>query len=184
MSGYPDDRDNPDRDRRDDGDRKADAEDVRIARSRVSTPAIGLIVVGALTLFATAAGFVQLSRLDPAFDDAVKQTENNPNIPAQQKKDQIQLINNIRDAFKTYGPVFYAVAGVIGVIVLIGGLRMRVLGSPGLVYISALLAMLPFSACCFLGVIFGIWTFVVMMKPEVKAGYAARRRASYSPDAY
>ena len=189
MSGYPDDRDGrdnreDDRDRRDDSDRRADEEDIRIARSMVSIPAVGLIVVGALTLFATIGGFVQLATLDAQFDDAIKQIENNPNLPAQQKKDQIQFFNDVRDVIKTYGPAFYAVAGLVGVIVLVGGIRLKGLGSPGLVYISALLSMLPFSACCLLGVVFGIWTFVVMMKPEVRAGYAARRRASYSPDTY
>jgi hypothetical protein len=182
MSGHPD--ENYDRDRRDDRDRQDDEEDIRVAREKVSIPAYGLIVVGALTILGTIGGLVQLATLDAKFDEAIEQIENNPNIPAQQKKDQIQFFNDIRDIIKTYGPVYYAIGGLAGVVVLIGGLRMRVLGSPGLVYISAFLAMPPFSACCILGVVFGFWAFVVMMKPEVKAGYAARRRASFSPDTY
>jgi hypothetical protein len=180
MSGYPDGRD--ERDERE--DKLDDEEDIRIARAKVSIPSIGLIVVGALALLGTMSGFLFLLVVDKQVDQAIQQIENNPNIPAQQKKDQVDFLNTYRDLVKAYGPAYYAMGGVVGVIVLVGGLRMRVLGSPGLVYISALLAMLPFGGCCILGLGFGIWAFVAMMSPEVKAGYAARRRASYSPDKF
>jgi hypothetical protein len=189
MSGYPDEprdfNDRDDRDRRDrEPDRRDDEDDVRIARSRVSIPAIGLVVVGALTIFACVLGLVQLTQIDRVFDDMVKQTEANPNIPAAQKQDQIKVFNDIRDMVKTYGPAYYGVGLLAGAVVLGGGLCMRVLGSPALVIISSLLAMVPFSGCCVLGVVFGIWAMVALGNPEVKAGYAAKRRLAASPDSY
>jgi len=89
MSGYPDDfdrdRNDPDRGYRDDrggGDpRDRDARDIRVAKSVVSVPAVGLIVTAALTILASIGGFIQLEMgmLDAQFDQQVKQLEGNPN---------------------------------------------------------------------------------------------------------
>ncbi|MBN9118134.1 MAG: hypothetical protein J0I06_03045 [Planctomycetes bacterium] len=187
MSGYSDEpRDFDDPDRRGGERDRRDEDDVRAARQRVSVPAVGLIVVGALTIFSAVSGLVQLGlgMIDRGFDDAIQKVQADPNIPAGQKQDQVQVMNDIRDSIKTFGPPFYATGILVGVIIIAGGLRMRVLGSPGLSIVSSLLAMVPFSPCCVLGLVFGIWALVALANPDVKAGFAAKRRLGTSPDSY
>lgn len=187
MSGYPDDpRDFDDPDRRGEPDRRDDEDDVRVARQRVSIPAVGLIVVGALTIFSSGLGLIQLALgvLDKSFEDAIQQIQADPNVPAAQKQEQVQMLSDIRDFVGTYGPAYYAAGLLVGIVVLVGGVRFKGLGSPGLVVASALLAVLPFSACCVLGLVFGIWTITALASPEVKAGFAAKRRLAAAPDSY
>ena len=182
MSGYPD--DGYDRDDRDDGlDRRDDARDVRAAKGIVTAPAIGLIVVAALMLVSVVFNLVQAGGVDKEFDAQVKEIENNNQFTDDQKKDQIQFLSQIRDWVKILLLPYLAVYTVCAIVILVGGIKLMNLSSPVLVYLSAVLVMFPCSLCCFLGLIFGIWTLVVMGKPEVKDGFAARRRTSYSPDA-
>ncbi len=142
-------------------------------------PAVGLIVVAAFGLVQVVAGVVQFATLDAQFDEQVNQINNNPQIPANQKKQQVDLMNKIRDYAKTWLLPLYGATAVASLITLIGGIKLMSLGSPGLVKFGALLSMLPCSGCCVLGLIFGIWAFVVLGKPEVKAGYAARNRSRF-----
>jgi hypothetical protein len=61
---------------------------------------------------------------------------------------------------------------LIGIIVLIGALKMKNLESYGFAVASAIIAMVPcFSPCCFLGLPFGIWALVVLSDPQVKAAF-------------
>jgi len=60
----------------------------------------------------------------------------------------------------------------IGVVVLLGAVRMMALSSYGLALAGAILAMIPcISPCCVLGLPFGIWALVVLMNTEVKAAF-------------
>jgi hypothetical protein len=188
MSGYSDDydRDNRDRDDRDDRDRdrRDDEYDIRAAKSTVMVPAVGLIIVAGLMMLAVVLNLVQYGSLDAQFDAEIKKIEDNQQIPANQKKEQVQMMNQIRDWMKVGFLPYIAMIGVFALIILVGGVKLMSLGSPGLIYLAAVLSLLPCTACCVLGLVFGIWTMVVMGKPEVKAGFAARRRASRSPDTY
>jgi hypothetical protein len=56
-------------------------------------------------------------------------------------------------------------------LMLFGAIRMMTLKSYGLAVVSNIFAMIPYSPCCLLGVPFGIWGLVVLMKPEVKAAF-------------
>jgi hypothetical protein len=175
MSGYPDD---PDRDPRD------DEEAIRVAKSAVVVPAIGLICLGALTVFFAIIGFIQLQGLPGKFDEMIKQVQADPNIPAQQKQQQVEIWTKIRDFLVDYGAILYGISLLGGLIMLVGGIRFRSLNNPGLVVIGALASMFPFTSwCCFLGLVFGIWALIALMNPTVKAGFAARRRMGYTPDA-
>lgn len=61
---------------------------------------------------------------------------------------------------------------VIGILVLLGALKMRQLRSHGLAMTAAILAMIPcLSPCCLLGLPFGIWALVVLSKPEVQSQF-------------
>jgi len=64
------------------------------------------------------------------------------------------------------------IALAVGVVVLLGAVRMMALRSYGLALAGAILAMIPcISPCCVLGLPFGIWALVVLMNTEVKAAF-------------
>lgn len=70
------------------------------------------------------------------------------------------------------GVVANIIGIIIGVIVLIGAMKMRKLESYGLAMTASILAMIPcVSPCCILGLPFGIWAVVVLAKPEVKEAF-------------
>ncbi len=60
----------------------------------------------------------------------------------------------------------------IGVVILMGALKMKKLESHGFSMAAAILAALPcLSPCCLIGLPIGIWAVVVLNKPEVKAAF-------------
>ena len=63
---------------------------------------------------------------------------------------------------------------LIGGLVLLGALKMKALESYGWAVAASVIAMIPcVSPCCCLGMPFGIWALVVLVKPEVKAAFAS-----------
>ncbi len=65
-----------------------------------------------------------------------------------------------------------AFAIAMGVLVLVGALKMKRLESYSLAMASAIVAMLPcLSPCCLLGLPFGIWALVVLNDQSVKAAF-------------
>jgi hypothetical protein len=61
---------------------------------------------------------------------------------------------------------------VIGIVIVMGALKMKILQSYGLAMTSSILAMIPcISPCCLLGLPIGIWSVVVLSKPEVKSAF-------------
>lgn len=182
MSGYSDDpRGDYDRDERG-GDPRDDRDDVRVAKGRVMPPAIGLIVVAAIGLLSSVANLIQFSGLDAQFDAEVKKVEDNNAIPNDQKKQQVDMINQIRDWMKVGWVPWNAAIALSSVIILIGGIKLMGLSSPGLVMFASILSLVPcISGCCLLGLVFGIWAMVALGKPEVKAGFAAKKRLRAAP---
>jgi len=60
----------------------------------------------------------------------------------------------------------------IGIIVLVGALKMQKLTGHGWATAAAILAMIPcLSPCCLLGLPIGIWALVVLSKPEVRSQF-------------
>lgn len=57
-------------------------------------------------------------------------------------------------------------------IVLIGGLKMMKLQSHGLALAAAIVAMLPLTCCCVFGLPIGVWALIVLLRADVKAGFA------------
>jgi len=61
---------------------------------------------------------------------------------------------------------------VIGVVILLGALKMKNLQSYGFAMTAAILAMIPcLSPCCLLGFPMGIWAIAVLVDPQVKAAF-------------
>jgi hypothetical protein len=58
--------------------------------------------------------------------------------------------------------------------VLYGGLQLMKLRSRALVMTAAILGMIPcLGPCCIIGIPVGIWTLVVISKPDVKAAFTS-----------
>ena len=77
--------------------------------------------------------------------------------------------------FEAMGPlgiVLALVALLVGVIIILGALKMKNLQSYGLAMAASILAMVPcLSACCPIGLPIGIWALIVLNNPEVKAAF-------------
>jgi uncharacterized protein DUF4339 len=69
------------------------------------------------------------------------------------------------------GPLQLLFAAVAG-FVLFGALKMMKLQGHTLAIITCIVAMLPCSGCCILGLPFGIWGLVVLNKPDVKSQFS------------
>ena len=60
----------------------------------------------------------------------------------------------------------------IGIVILVGALKMKKLESYGFSMAAAILAIVPcLSPCCLIGLPIGIWALVVLNKPEVKSAF-------------
>jgi hypothetical protein len=60
---------------------------------------------------------------------------------------------------------------VLAVLVIMGAGKMKRLESHGWGMASSIIAMIPCTGCCLLGLPFGIWSLVVLNKPEVKDAF-------------
>jgi hypothetical protein len=65
-----------------------------------------------------------------------------------------------------------SIAIIVGIVMLIGAIKMKGLENYGFAMTVSILAMIPcLSPCCFLGLPFGIWALVVLCDPVVKASF-------------
>lgn len=128
------------------------------AQSQVNGPGIGLIVTAGLGIVAQICAIL-MNILGVGLGAAAAQ------------HDSEATMNMISGGV---GIVFGIVGIIVGVVILIGAMKMRNLKSHGFAMTAAILAMLPcISPCCLLGLPFGIWALVVLLKPEVKAAFSA-----------
>ena len=127
------------------------------ARSRVQAPAICLIVFASLYMvFAAISLFANLAQIN----DIQRQRGFG------QRQQQLPR-----------GVIVMIIIGVLVVqlsvsgVVLAGAIKMKNLRSRGFALTAAILAMLPCSLCCLLGLPFGIWALVVLNDADVKAAF-------------
>jgi hypothetical protein len=81
-----------------------------------------------------------------------------------------RLINWISGGF---GMISAAVGLVIAGLIIYAALEMKKLNQWTLAVVASILAMVPcISPCCIVGLPIGIWSLVVLMKPEVKAAFS------------
>ncbi len=126
------------------------------AASKVSGPAIGLIVVASLSL-----ALIVLNLIMTLSGANTFQMQNFGGQSA-------ELVKFMQGP----GAIIGAVLGfVIYGLILLGAIKMKKLESYGLAMTASVLALLPCSACCVVGLPFGIWALVVLNKPEVKAAF-------------
>ncbi len=125
------------------------------ASSRVAGPAIALIVTGALGIAIQVANFASVFL-------------------------QIGMMGGGRGAMQPFPiampvgimGVQYAVSFILGIVVILGAIKMKNLQSYGFAMAASIIAMIPcISPCCFLGLPFGIWALVVLCDDQVKAAF-------------
>ena len=125
------------------------------ALGRVAGPAIALIVTGALGVVANLAVIVLYSVV------IVMALGGWGQMPERQ---EAALGGGIMIALGLLGVL-------IAVLVIVGAVKMRRLKSYGLAMTAAIIAMLPCSGCCMLGLPFGIWGLVVLNDANVKTAF-------------
>lgn len=124
---------------------------------KVRPPAIALIVVGALNgglgLLMLASG---LLRLVGAINTGPAPT------------DEAQRTGYLVGTLVGYGLGFISL--ILAPAIIFGAVKMVKGQSFGLAKAAAVLAILPLTSCCFLaGIPIGIWSLIVLNKPDVKA---------------
>jgi hypothetical protein len=127
------------------------------ASSLVSGPAIALIVTAAIGIALALLGMVMTLA-------GVNRTQVQGMDPEAAR--MVQMFQ---------GPAALASQGigiVVGVIIILGAMKMKKLESYGFAMTASVIAMIPcVSPCCILGLPFGIWALVVLNKPEVKSSF-------------
>lgn len=133
-------------------------------RERVSGPATGLLVTGILGIVGQVIGLIY----NLVSAGAVAQQGGAGKQPGL-TPEQAQYIAMFSG---TVGIIGAIVGSIIGIVIIMGALRMKKLESYGFAMTSAILAMIPcISPCCLLGLPIGIWAVVVLNKPEVKSAF-------------
>lgn len=127
---------------------------------KLRAPAIGLIIAGSLNgvsgLIAVLSGLMRLTGL------AGRET-----LPM----DQAERMGYMVGTIVPY--VISLLSVVMAPVIIYGAIRMMHGKQPGLAKIAAILVILPVTSCCFLiGIPMGIWSLIVLAKPEVKAVFA------------
>lgn len=183
SAGYDDDRYDGDRydDRRDDDDRRDGGRRdsvVERARQRVKTPAVVLLVAGAVGLVLALVSVVNVFSMDKTFVQIEEQWDNDPNLTPQQRQDMKRMLGQYKDALKVGLPISIGLSVVTGIVTIVGAIQMMNLSGRGLAILGSILSMLPFvSGCCCLGMPVGIWVLLVLSNADVKAGFAAAARS-------
>jgi GYF domain 2 len=124
------------------------------AANQVAGPAIGLMIVAIIGFLAQAFSIVW--RL---FFSAVVAAQSN----------QPEWVT----FFQGTAGIISAVLGILSsILVLFGALKMKQLELYGLAMAVSIVAMIPcISPCCLLGLPIGIWSLVILSKPEVKSAF-------------
>jgi hypothetical protein len=141
-----------------------------MALQRVKTPAVALMVTAILNILLAMWSLVQLMFSSPNLQQFNSELEqlNNPQIEQFAQK----LFHLM------YGPlgivnVLFELA--ISVLIFVGAKKMKLLQSYEFALAAATLSMVPcLTPCCgyVLGVAFGVWSLVVLRKPEVKSHFS------------
>jgi hypothetical protein len=145
------------------------------ARNRVMLPAIFLIVAGVLNLVGALGGFF-FGTVYTAIPEGTLEEEMKRQNPVQYKQLKQQGMD-VQDIVRIYivGGFSLGCAGLITALIsILGGVCMLKLRAFGLAVFASVVTAIPClspSACCFLGMVAGIWALVVLMTPEVRASF-------------
>jgi|SRR5215831_14264382 len=126
-----------------------------VAADQVNGPAIGLMITAILGFLAQAGGLIARLAGFAAMAGA--------------QSGQPEWVT----MFSGTVSIIAAIVGILtGILILFGGIKMRKLENFGLAMAASIIAMIPcISPCCLIGLPIGIWSLVVLSKPEVKGAF-------------
>jgi len=133
--------------------------------SKVNAPATALLIVGIINIPVALWNLVSNLMSMGAPEQALP--------PGQQIEgmNTEQLTAIIQGAAAVF-VVISIIAIIVGVVIIMGALKMKKLQAYGFAMTASVLAMIPcVSACCPLGLPFGIWAIVVLNNADVKAAF-------------
>jgi hypothetical protein len=140
--------------------------------SKVTPPAIGLIVTGVLNaliaVWNVISSIMFMAGVGPAIAAQPQQIEqlNDSGLNGE----QFMAVLNIFQ-----GPVGMAIGVlemVAAALIVLGGIKMKNLRSYNLALTASIVAMIPYlSGCCCVGLPIGIWAIVILMDPNVKQSF-------------
>jgi hypothetical protein len=126
------------------------------AADQVNGPAVGLIVT-AIVGFLVQAGALLMNVLGISF--GAMQRRGTPDAWVNMFSGSIGIVGGILGI-------------AVSVLILFGALKMKKLENHGWAIAASILALAPcISPCCFIGLPIGIWSLVVLAKPEVKGAF-------------
>jgi hypothetical protein len=140
------------------------------AFQQVKTPAVALMVVSILNIILALWSLIQLTFFSPNLQQVNSKLDqlNNPQVEQFTQK----LLHLM------YGPLGIAnvlVELAISVLICVGSKKMKSLQSYEFALAAATLSLVPcLTPCCgyLLGVAFGVWSLVVLRKPDVKSHFS------------
>ena len=154
---------------------------VERAKAKVHLPAILLIIVGVISLCSVGYGAATFGQFDENLRMQIQTVENNAQLPADQKKMQIDLMKQIGETLKPMLMPVYIIAGLVAILTIFGGIKFMSLGGKGIVIAGSILSMIPItSGCCCIGLPVGIWVLIAINNQVVRDGYAALARRANS----
>lgn len=132
------------------------------AQAMVNGPGIFMMVLAIITILFSLIGILAQGAMSSFFLSIIP-----PDVPEEVKAKLIA---------QTAGGIFQnAVIIVINIVILIGAIKMRKCQSYGLAMTASILCLLcDCCGCCGLGLGAGIWSLIVLSKPEVKAAFQQR----------
>lgn len=173
------------------------------AGRHVAGPAIGLILVGVLDLLPLAFGLLAVPFLiiAPVSDQRV--SGQNSAVPpqvammsawpvvsqvgaavvGQQPEPLHRYEDRLTTPQKAFGPTWSVLLGVAGLVIalplavllILAGTKMRKLELYPLALIASILALLPCHGACLIGIPIGIWSLVVLSRPDVRSAFQVVR---------
>jgi len=139
------------------------------AAEQVAAPAICLIVAAVLGI---------AGQLFLIVNNAVSMAVTPAALQQQQQQQTPEGIIIVKRSYTIFGGtgavsiVFNVIAIGTGAFVIFAAIKMKNLQSIGLAKTGAIISMLPCLApCCLLGLPFGIWSLIVLAKPEVQSAF-------------
>ncbi len=138
------------------------------ARAALMAPAICLLITSGLALAGSTAGGLFFFRMPEGFREqwiqqTVMQMRNDPRVNPKQ-------IPELIDGFINAGRITCGVGIVLSPLILMASILMLRARGYWIAVLGSFLAMIDIGCgCCLLGLPFGIWSLVVLLRPETKA---------------
>jgi uncharacterized membrane protein len=151
------------------------------ARARVRGPGLFLQVFGVIIVgFFAMNGALSLINPNAIVDWQYDWVES---IQKDQPPEQRQKLPPREEAVQSQrvqGPLISALWIAAGIVIFIGGSKMKELRGYGWAMTASILAMFPGMCCCCTGLVPGIWALVVLLNSDVKLAFS--RNASGDRD--